>query len=82
MVGTLVPRNNAQDNAMDKAGFLPVSKAAQLARVSRSTLYRWIAAEGSKLKTKAAGPSSTVYVSRASLISHLGPHLCKAYGLQ
>ena len=82
MGGTLVPRNTAQDNAMERSGFIPVSAAARIARVSRSTIYRWIEAEDTKLKTKEAGPSSTVYVSRASLLAQLGPNLCKVYGLQ
>ncbi len=63
---------------MTDRGFVSVPEAASIARVHRATVYRWI--EADELAANTAGPS--VYVKFASIVTKLGPELCKAYGIQ
>lgn len=71
-------RSQEQIEAMEASGLITPTRASELASVSRSTVYRWIAEE--KIKTVVTG--SGVYVKRPSLLRHLGPEMCKALGLK
>jgi excisionase family DNA binding protein len=64
--------------AMRARGLISVTEAAQLARSSRSTIYRWIDAEKIEVEQTGVG----VFVKRTSLVRHLGPEACKALGVK
>lgn len=66
------------DQTMAERGLVSVAQAAELARVSRSTLYRWIEADEIEHEETGLG----LFVKRASLLKKLGPALCKVYGLR
>lgn len=66
------------DQTMNERGLVSVASAADLARVSRSTLYRWIATGAVESEVTGLG----TFVKRASILAKLGPTLCKAYGLR
>lgn len=63
---------------MRTRGLVPVSEAAKLAHVERSTIYRWIDADKIVAETTGLG----VFVKRKTLIDHLGPEACKALGIK
>ena len=60
-----------------RRGYVTVGSAADIARVSRSTVYRWIKAN--TIESDAHGPS--IFVKLSSLKRYLGAERCKEYGI-
>ena len=73
-----MPNKPKWPEIMRDRGFIPVAEAAEIARVHRATVYRWI--EQDEIAINAEGRSN--YVSFRSLCAKLGPSVCAAYGIQ
>ena len=65
------------DEKMEAAGYWTAAKTAQVAGVAVLTVYNWIQAG----KIEGTRVTDRWYVTRESLIEHLGPVGAKAAGL-
>lgn len=71
-------RSSALDETMSARGLISAASAAEMARVSPSTIYRWAARNAVESESTGLG----LFIKRASLVSKLGPTLCKMYGIK
>lgn len=72
-----MPNSAAQVEALEAAGWILSREAASKCRVNVTTIHRWIAAG----KIKAIKVGQSWYVSRTSLVEHLGDEASQIFGL-